>query len=148
MADDRERAEAEILDLHVFFEGWIAGILPNDDETYRSLFLEHLDEGFTMIQPSGGVADRGELVTGMRGAHGANPGFRIAITDVAVQMRVGDALVVMYTEWQKGAMASKTANNGRRSTVVFRDEGDRLIWSHLHETWLPADELALGPFER
>jgi len=147
MSDDSARAEAEIVELHEFFEGWLAGTLSSDDEIYQTRFADHLGEGFVMVQPGGMLTPRAELVSGLRGAHAANPEFRIAITDVTVQLRSGDILVVTYTEWQKNAKASKPANNGRRSTVIFRDDGGKLIWAHLHETWLPADEMTAGNYD-
>lgn len=149
MSDDQRRAEAEILDLHDFFEGWIAGTLPNDDETYAKRFVAHLAPGFRMVQPGGGLSNRKDFVEGMRGAHGANPDFRIRVDvpTITISLRRGDTLVATYTEWQKGAKASKPSNNGRRSSIVFLDDGERLLWAHLHETWLPAEEMAAGNYD-
>ncbi len=146
MTDERDRAEAEIVELHEFFEGWIAGSLANYDETYEDRFLEHLSPYFTMVQPGGALTEYDGLTRGMRGAHGSNPEFRIAITDVVVRIRLGDTLVVTYTEWQRNAKASKPANNGRRATVVFDDLGDRMIWCHVHESWLPPEQMAAGDY--
>ena len=54
--------------------------------------------------------------------------------------------VATYEEWQRNALASEPANNGRIASVLFATS-DALQWVHVHETWLPADVMAAGPYD-
>ena len=56
-------------------------------------------------------------------------------------MDQGSAVLATYEEYQKGARNSVRAENARLSTVLFERKSDeRLIWRHIHETWLPDDK--------
>jgi len=132
----------EIEALHAFFVHWFSGSVPLDDALFQREFHQRFDEHSTMIPPSGAltrVADLGELI---RDAHGSNPDFRIQIRNVRVQRRWPDHALVTYEEWQRNALASTPPDNGRVASALFRIEGERLTWLHVHETWLP-EELVL-----
>lgn len=55
-------------------------------------------------------------------------------------------VLVTYEEWQRHALASMPPDNGRLSTALF-DCADGLRWLHVHETWLPAAQMAAGPYD-
>lgn len=55
-------------------------------------------------------------------------------------------VLATYEEWQRNAIASKPADNGRIATALFRAR-EQLRWIHVHETWLPRDVMAAGPFD-
>jgi hypothetical protein len=55
-------------------------------------------------------------------------------------------VLATYEEWQRNALASKPADNGRIATVVFKI-GDPLKWVHIHETWLPEAVMAPDDYD-
>jgi hypothetical protein len=81
----------------------------------------------------------------MREAHGSNPDFRIAIRDVTIRHESDTQVVATYTEWQRNAMNSDNADNGRLTTVML-SRGKPLRWLHVQETWLPEDIATAGPY--
>ncbi len=130
MPVDAVRRDIEVL--HAFFEDWFAG-RPGD---FEGVFLARLAPGFRMVRPDGRMAGRSELVERLRNAFGAHPDIKIAIQDVAVLERLGDALLVSYEEWQD---VGRGAPRGRISTAVLRP-GTPFEWLFVHETWLPDEE--------
>ena len=58
-------------------------------------------------------------------------------------------MLATYEEWQRNALASTPPDNGRVATVLFEDDRaeDRLRWLHIHETWLPEEVMAAGPYD-
>jgi len=140
------RVRAEIEELHIWLERWLSGECPNDDASYRALSSRFASD-LVLIQPGGESMSVDELNRGLRAGHGASPEFRITIRNVTLRRRLGANLLVTYQEWQKGARNSKPANNGRVSTAILRDEGERLVWLHVHETWLPDEIMAAGPYD-
>ncbi|MGB1016836.1 MAG: hypothetical protein ACPG4T_22035, partial [Nannocystaceae bacterium] len=79
--------------------------------------------------------------------YGNSPGFAIAIRRVQVRWQRGTTILATYEEWQRNARRSTPPDNGRAATVLFEDLGTRLSWLHIHETWLPAEIMAAGPFD-
>ncbi|MEJ8566457.1 hypothetical protein [Elongatibacter sediminis] len=134
----------EIESLHEFFVGWFTGELPA--ERFDELFLHRMDEEMILIPPAGMVLNLQALSEMLRQSHGNNPAFRIAIRNVTVRRVWPDHVLATYEEWQRNALASEPADNGRISTVLFR-RGDALSWLHLQETWLPAEVMAAGPYD-
>lgn len=92
-----------------------------------------LGDEFVLVSPRGVIDEREELLDSIRDAHGKRSGFEIEIEDVQVRHQFGDVIVATYQEWQE----SSADTTGRLSTVVFRREGSKLRWLHVHETWLP-----------
>ncbi len=135
---------AEVVDLHVFFVDWFSGRA--SPEVFDSRLAPALHEQLHYILPGGQLLTRDQLLTGLRGAHGTNPDFRIAIRDVEVRFTPGDTVLATYTEWQRGAKASKPSDNARRSTALITREAP-FVWLHLHETWLPEEARAAGSFD-
>ena len=147
MSGDLERVRAHIIGIHRFFTDWVSGSCPGDDATFRAGLLDRIAPDTTVIMP-GGVGYPAEVFTKyMRGLHGTNPGFRIQIRNITLRHHVGEVYVVNYEEWERNARDSTPPDNGRLSTMVLRDRGDRLEILHVHETWLPAEVMAAGPYD-
>jgi len=134
----------EIESLHEFFVGWFSGALPNS--VFDAQFTRRFDPEFVLISPSGELLSLSQLSSGLRAAHGSNPDFRIAIREVQVRRTANSQVLATYQEWQRHALASAPPDNGRVATVLF-NAADELRWLHVHETWLPAAQMAAGPYD-
>ena len=134
----------EIDALHEFFVGWFSGSLPA--AAFDKQFTPRFDPDFVLIPPSGELLTLEQLSAGLRAAYGQNPDFRIAIREVQLRRVVADHVLATYQEWQRHALASTPADNGRVATVLF-DRSHGLRWLHVHETWLPAEQMAAGPYD-
>lgn len=146
MSNDLDRAKKFVTDIHDFIVNWVTGNIPEDAADFERNLPSRLGEGFQVIMP-GGQTFPPEVFAGyMRENYGKNPDFGIKIENVDVRHRVGDLLIVTYTEWQKNAAESKPANNGRVVSMMLRDTGDDLQVLHVHETWLPEEEMAKGDY--
>lgn len=135
--------EAEIRALHRAIADWFNGALPNTDAAFETHLGARIDPGLINIQPSGQALTAPDLLGPMRASHGANPDFRIRIDNVRLidgGNRPDGPHVALYEEYQTGARNSASENR-RISTAIFqRDPATgRLIWRHIHETWLPGD---------
>lgn len=139
-----DRVREEIEDFHRHLVGWFTG--ESSPEVWDQAFAQRLGEGFRWNMPSGAVTSREDMLAGLRKAHGSNTDFRIRVEQVEVLQRAPGLLVATYVEWQRGARQAIRRDNGRRSTVVFRDQGDRLSWVHLHENWMPAASMDAADF--
>ena len=133
------RCEAEILELHRFFEGWFRGELDDSPETFARL-SDVLSERFQMISPGGERLERRQVLEGVRRQHGSHHGpehsYRIRIENVEGRYRDAAVALMTYEEWQEvdGRL------RGRISSALFRErEGTPcgVEWLQLHETWLP-----------
>ena len=134
MDELRDRCSAQIDGLHRVIEDWLAGRAPRTPEAFAA-FVDAHSPDFTMVTPDGALLGRDELLPGFEGAHGAAPGLRIRIADVAVVHVDTGGVVATYEEWQDGP-AGRT---GRRSTVLLERHAAAphgLRSRHLHETWL------------
>ncbi|MDX1579100.1 MAG: DUF4440 domain-containing protein [Gemmatimonadota bacterium] len=123
---------SEIEALHAFFEGWIGGTLDRSQAAFERLEAALADD-FSFVTTSGELLDREAVLEGVRKAHGARAGLRIAIRQPHLVYDAEDHLAATYEEWQE-AGGERT---GRRSTVFFgRREGapGGLVWLHVHET--------------
>jgi hypothetical protein len=130
----QDRAEAEIVGLHRFFQRWFNGTLPNDAEGFAT-FEAALAPGFRIISPRGVVDGRDAILESLRSAHGQRAGaMRIWIQDVQLVAASGGQAVATYQEWQQ---VGDEPARGRFSTVVFSVSESALQWLHVHETWLP-----------
>ena len=138
----REEIEA----LHRFFVGWFSGEIPESDAAFQKGFRSRFDDKFLLIPPAGLVLDLSQLESSIRAGHANNPEFRIAIRNVTVRQVFGDFLLATYEEWQRNALASTPPDNGRIASVVFQT-GHRLRWIHVHETWMPKEVMAAGPYD-
>lgn len=136
-----ERSEQEVRDLHVFFQQWSTGDLPNTDEAYAR-FGDALAPDFSLIDTDGSVVSRDDLVSGLRGAHNRWPGGgSIGISEVQPVMVQGDIAVLTYVEHHDFDGGEGRKMSARRSTVTFHDDADGpngVRWKHLQETWIMA----------
>ncbi len=139
-----ERVRREVEDLHQFFYGWFRGEI--DRQSFESKFLPRFAPDLVFIPPGGRLYGLPDLSSMIRGGYGSNPEFRVCIRKVEVRRRFDGHILATYEEWQRNARASQPADNGRIATVLFTDE-DPLRWLHIHETWLPEDVMATGPYD-
>ena len=140
--EDRVRQEVE--DLHHFFYGWFRGELPG--ESFEPQCSVRFAPELVFIPPAGRLYGLEDLVSMIRDGYGTNPEFRVCIRNVAVRGRFGGYVLATYEEWQRNARASVPADNGRIATVLFAED-DTLRWRHIHETWLPDEVMAAGPYD-
>lgn len=144
-ADGTEAAiRQEIETLHEFFVGWFSGALR--ESVFDTQFTPRFDPEFVLIPPSGELLTLAQLSSGLRATYGRNPDFRIAIRNVQLRRVAASHLLATYEEWQRHALASTPPDNARLATVLF-DRSDGLHWLHVHETWLPAEQMAAGPYD-
>lgn len=130
-----EQYKTEICQLHDFFGAWFTGALANTDENFAR-FADVMAEGFAIISPSGKLTERPTLLTGLRAAHGRQPGIRIWTQHHQLRHQAGDLALLTYEEWQMTAAGETTA---RLSTVLFQAQAgapNGVAWLHVHETWL------------
>lgn len=132
--------ESEIKRLHRFLEDWLSGSAPQTDAAFAEGLTDSLHPAFVNIQPAGIPLGRDLLLDQIRDGHGASPDFRIRIDNVEVRQTLdqGGTILATYEEYQKGARNSARSNNARLSSALFqREASGRLVWLHVHETWLP-----------
>ena len=128
----------EIIELHEFFEGWLAGALQNDDHTFERL-ERALAKDFAIVSPGGVLVERASLLETLRASHGGRRGLKIWIENALLRKSSGALLIATYEEWQEVGGQKR----GRQSTVVFKTSksaSNEWLWLHVHETWLPVGE--------
>jgi len=147
MASITDRARTEIESLHTFFCEWFAGHLPK--ESFNEKFLNRLSKDLVFIPPAGSNLGLDDLSSSIYRGYASNPDFRIQIRNVSVTREFDGYIVATYEEWQRNALASTPPDNGRIATVVFAVDGpsEKLTWLHIHETWLPDEVIAAGPYD-
>ena len=138
------RAREEVEALHHFFVGWFSGALP--EEAFEPEFLVRFDPQLVFIPPAGRLLGLADLAGAIRSGYATNDAFRVQIRNVQVRREWPGYLLATYEEWQRNALESTPPDNGRVATVLFAVE-DRLRWCHIHETWLPDDVMAAGPYD-
>lgn len=157
MASEIEASVREEVErLHAFISGWFRGEVSESNALFEASFASRLAPELINIQPAGAVLTRAELMEGIRAGYGANPDFRITISEVmlrwssaAGEARVteegvhsgdvgGDSVVALatYREFQEGAKQTVPPDNTRVTTVLMRlgGPGEGPLWLHLHET--------------
>jgi len=133
----------EIETVHRFISAWFRGEAPGTADALAAGLADRLAPGFINIQPAGRVLEREALLASIEDGHGANPAFRIAITEVLlrhVDDRTGLVLAT-YVETQAGAKNSTPPTNARISSVLMRrsPETGALRWLYIHETAVPPE---------
>jgi len=145
-----DRAQLEVVNLHRFFEEWLAGVLPDTDVAFERC-VTAMGAQFELITPSGERFDRAALLDQLRGGNGSRgAGFRLWVDNLTTRPLAGGVHLVTYEEWQKNAINSTPADNGRVSSAVLAEAhtlGLPFQWLHLHETWLPPGRIAGEPFD-
>ena len=139
-----------VVGLHDFFVDWFAGKCAQEQAVFDERFVARMQPLFELVPPSGVVTNLERLTAILWQSYGSNPDFRIAIRNVRqVQWKDG-WILVRYEEGQRNAKNSKPRDNGRISTAVLQLEPGApqgLSWLTVHETWLPADMMAAGPYD-
>ncbi len=131
----RVDAEAEIRELHEFFERWYRGDT-EETETAFVRFGAALGPGFRLVSPEGDVYDRRAILDAVRKGHSAEGDVRIWIENIKVRKIGRESIFATYEEWQ----SSQGETTGRISTVLFKIDPhgfNGVLWMHVHETWLP-----------
>ena len=120
--------EAEVRELHTFFERWYSGVAALSEFSR----LDVLADSFVLIGPDGRSSNVEQVRAFVETAYGRRPtGF--TIRNVAVRPH---APVGTYEEWQTvGDVTTRRIS----TAVMMPDPGtpNGLRWVHLHETWLP-----------
>ena len=132
MTDDGWRQE--IVELHVFFEGWLSGVLPDTDACFERV-EQVLATDFTFVDPTARLLEREAVLDFVRDAHCTRPGLSIRIENPQVRHDLDGLLLATYEEWQE-LDGEKTA---RFSTALMRPRKNHahgIEWVHVHETWL------------
>lgn len=142
--DIEEVVRLEIEALHEFFVGWFTGAVP--ESVFETEFLDRMSNELVFIPPAGRRLGLDGLAAALRDGYAKNPRFRIAIRNVQAHWTFDDHVVATYEEWQRNALASKPPDNGRLATVLFKGPAP-LKWLHIHETWLPPETMAAGPYD-
>jgi len=126
--------EAEIIQLHQFFQDWFNGEIEPSEENFSRL-SDVLADSFKLVSPDGQVLQRKPLLDGLEQAHNTRRGMRIWIEDMRVLHWFDELVLAIYQEWQQ--IEGKTTS--RLSSVLFvRKPGtpNGLEWLHVHETWM------------
>lgn len=133
-----ETCEAEVRDLHAFFEAWFTGERPRTNAELARL-ENVLGAGFQLVGPGGDVAGRSAVIDAVEGRHGAagsdDVPDRIEIEAVEPRFERDGVCLLTYEEHQRTAGQWR----GRRSSALFERSDDApgdVVWRHLHETWL------------
>ncbi|MCW2094955.1 DUF4440 domain-containing protein [Lelliottia amnigena] len=116
----------EIIDAHIAIENWLG-----KGEGDHDALMAHFCEGFTMVTPTGACLDYPSLSAFFMAQRGSRPGLSILVDNVDVLEAWPDGAVLCYREVQRQPSAPTTL---RWSTVVLRQQGDSVLWRHLHET--------------
>jgi len=121
----------EVVELHQFFESWLSGGIAQTQPLFTK-FKNALAEDFKMIEPSGKVLQKNELLEAFWHAHGAMPApFSIKVKQAKARVLDKGLALVVYEEWQTGV--DETA---RVSSALLRETDKGMQWLHVHETWL------------
>lgn len=139
-----DRVRREVEGLHEFFVGWFGGSLPKS--AFAAGFLSRFAEDLVFIPPAGRLLGLTDLTSSIQSAYASNPEFRVRIRNVQIQREFDGLVLATYEEWQRNALASTPADNGRLASVLF-SPSEPLQWLHIHETWLPRDVMAAGPYD-
>lgn len=145
-----EAIKAEIQAVHAFFVDWFTGTIRRDETEFDAALTSRFAPDLVLIPPRGVTLEGDALLDGIRQAYDSNSDFRIAIRNVRIHRVMGEHTLATYEEWQRNAKASSPPNNGRVATVLFSRDANApggLRWLHVHETWLPADQMSAGPYD-
>ena len=126
--------QGEIIQLHQFFQDWINGVLPFNNDVFSRL-ENALEPGFMMINPYGSCLNRDEILDSLRSAYNTGKRLRIWIEVPSVKHRFGNITIATYQEWQE----KDRKITARLSTAVFRSQRNTpngVSWVHVQETWI------------
>ncbi|MFB5081181.1 DUF4440 domain-containing protein [Raoultella sp. C349492] len=118
----------EVLNAHVIIENWLGR-----KEGSAEALMTRFTHDFTLVAAGGARMDRRAVSNFFQQAGGSRPGLKIAIDSLTELASWHDGAAVLYRETQTLPGQAPTV---RWSTVVFRQEDERILWRHLQETWL------------
>ncbi|MHA2091444.1 MAG: DUF4440 domain-containing protein [Candidatus Kariarchaeaceae archaeon] len=124
--------DLEIKELHQFFEDWFLGQMDIKD---LSRFTTVLDPDFMIIQPSGRIIQRNELINRITKAYGTHTSIKIWVEDLKFVNIGMNIILATYEEWQQ----VHDNISKRISTAIFRIDPmmpNSCCWLHVHETWI------------
>jgi hypothetical protein len=122
----------EVIQLHQFFEAWLAGSLTKSRETYQR-FESVMAEDFGMIPPDSELLPREVITDIIWQEHGAKaPSFKIEIRNPSVRKLTEALYLASYEEWQFDSEPT-----ARIATALMKEEPSGIRWLHVHESWLP-----------
>lgn len=127
----------EVEELHVFFQQWFNGELPDEDAAFAR-FDSVMAPDVVLVSPGGVALSRAQLIKGLRGGHNGRPGIEISTKNYSFRALGPDLWLVTYEEHQ----VQGETRTARLSSALFRrhpDAPNRVIWEHIHETWLPGN---------
>ena len=137
---------AETHRLHVFLQDWLRGTVPRTTEGFAP-FGNALANPCRVVSPLGTVTERAALLTEFKATHGAlakyGTGFAIRVENAMVLRQWDDHALVSYEEWHD----LRDDSSARLSTALFTADTAAplgVVWSHIHETWLPGQALVTG----
>ncbi|MEO1053797.1 MAG: hypothetical protein AAFX87_24380 [Bacteroidota bacterium] len=128
-----ELVTKEIEEVHVFFEQWFKGVLPNSDESFNRL-ASVFSKSFSFVPPSGQELAGDIILSQIKGAWGSNREISIMIEEVKVLTQNQELVVARYVERQ----TTGNRHTARLSTAVFKINKslpNQLEWLTVHETW-------------
>lgn len=132
-----EAACREVVELHRFFERWLAG---RSDADPMQRLEGALAECFELVGPDGRSVRRQALVEGLRdGFASRGADFRIRVEDVRARTLAEDLYHVTYVERQERA-GRETA---RTASALLRRRAEPpggFSWLHVQETWLSEEQ--------
>ncbi len=133
-----QKASAEVLDFHRFFEAWYD--TATADKTDFGRCERTFGHAFRMIPPTGRIFDRAETVELIRANRGSFHGnFSIEISDIRASFETEDTIVVTYIEAQ--SRAGKYSRRQASALLTASSSAPNGVeWQHLHETWLQMPE--------
>lgn len=133
-----QKARAEVIAFHRFFEEWYDAAAADGVDFTRC--DRSFGQAFNMIPPSGRIFGRAETIELIRANRATYRGdFAIEITDVRACFETQDTIVLTYVEAQ--SRAGKYSR--RQASALFTASSSApngVEWQHLHETWLQMPE--------
>jgi len=130
-----KRCEAEVIELHQFFQDWFNGEIEPTNENYARL-VDVLSADFILIDPGGNITGGESLLARLRNAHNSRRDFKIWVENFQFRHYEDHIAIATYEEWQ---IITEGETNARLSTAIFREKAgtpNGVMWLHVHETWL------------
>ncbi len=126
--DIKATIQQEIETLHVLFQEWFNGSLP---EFYD--IQKRFRGDFKMINPNGKIVSQEEVVTLIKNGRGKNQDIVISVDQVTLVESFNNHHLVYYRETQ---VEEDKILNQRLSTALLYQTQERLFWKFVQETWL------------
>jgi len=129
-----ERVHREVVSFHRFFQDWLTGKLPNNDEAYARLGAS-LEEGFLLVTPNANEATKPDILGFIRSEHGSRPGLEMSIHGFRLVHQIGSVVIVRYEEHEAG----EGKDTKRVCTAALRETDAAptgFRWLSTQETWI------------